>query len=373
MEPLTTPVATSPPPAATAPASPPPPASPPTVPASGPGVSGTVPGSGTTNPTPAAPQTAPATAPAPAVPGFGAAASPASQALIPTAPQVDFATQFQQQFGMGLDQAKLLLTMGYQQYQRNTQQPVSPPAPAATPATPKNPFGIPQFDHRLLQFVGKDNQGNLVAMPGAPPDAVLRVQEYQDSFRDAQRKFYENPMEALGPLIQQEAKKVAETLYQQQFQQHQTAGFAEQVVKENEGWLFERNQQGGVQMVFDPANGREVGVLSPLGRFYNQKLQEARQSGIENPQARHNYAFALVQNVIYQHRLQQAGAPAAGQQAGQQFLQTQVNNPPATAPAPAVIPPQNPSTSLRDVMRQSFQQNGLTDDAVSNQINRRAG
>lgn len=369
--PASPPAATSPPPAAPAPASPPPPASPPTVPASGPGTSGTVPASGTTNPTPAVPQTAPVS-----VPGFNAGSSPATQATQPTMPaaaqQPDFGTQFQQQFGMGIDQAKLLLSMGYQAYQR-AGQPASPPPAAAQPPTPANPFGLPQFDHRLLSLVGKDQNGNLVPLPGAPPDAVVKIQEYQEAFRKAQQDFFTDPMKALAPLIQQEAQKVAQQLYQQQYQQQQTATFAEQTVQENKDWLFEKNAQGGVQMRFDPATGREVAILTPLGNFYNQQLLAARQSGIENPQARHQYAIAQVQNALYQQRLQQLQAPAAGQQAAQQFVQTQAQHPPAAAPAPAVIPVQPTQTSLRDAMRASFQQNGLSDDAVVQQINRRAG
>ena len=345
--PTPTPAATTPPapaPSQTPPASP----SPAPAPVSGPGSSGT-PGSGTPNPTPAAPSPAPIT---PATP-----------------PQIDFDTQFRQRLGMSLDQAQLLLSMGYRAYQQQGQA-----APAQVPAQPTpaqqaaNIFGLPQFDMNLLNFVGRDDQGRLQLLPGAPPDAAIRVQEYQEKLRQVQQQFWSDPMKFLGPVIQRQAEEIAGRVFQGQFQQTQHQQFARQTLQANEGWLYERDASGQTQHQFNPATGRQEPVLSAAGRAYRQFVVEAHQAGIQDPARQHQYAITSLQNQLMQARLAQLQAPQQQQQANGQFLQQAAQQtPPPAAGANPVVPVQQPKT-LRQAMLDQMNANGITDDVLRQQM-----
>jgi hypothetical protein len=166
--------------------------------ASGPGSSGVGGGSGTPNPTPAVtPNQSPAAGAQPAgTPGFNAASSPATQAaaaaqgqagqagatnIVPAAqpPQYDFDGEFQKRYGVHPSQAQLLMQMGYRQYVG--QQQAALPAQAGQAQPQAHPWGIPQFDERLLQYVEKDPAtGQLRVLPGGPPDAAIQVQKYHE-------------------------------------------------------------------------------------------------------------------------------------------------------------------------------------------------
>src|SRR5262249_48299527 len=105
-------------------------------------------------------------------PGPAPVSQPTPTPVPPVAPQaLDFDAEFARRMGMSLGQAQALLPLGYQAYQRQLQaQPSAQANPAAQ--QPANPFGLPEFDYRLLDMVQRDASGNIVPVPGAPPDAV---------------------------------------------------------------------------------------------------------------------------------------------------------------------------------------------------------
>jgi hypothetical protein len=347
--------------------------------ASGPGSSGTVPGSGTTNPTPAVPTAAPAQAPT----GFGAGNSPATQGLNPAAPAAgqpaqqpaapSFDEQFTQRYGMHPSQAQLLMQMGYRQYAGQQGNPAAQPqAGQPQPARPSNPWGVPEFDQRLLNFVSRDPAtGQLTVLPGGPPDAALRVQQYQEAFREAHRKLIENPQEALGEIVEQRAQQLFDRMFQQRFGAQQQQQAAQQLLQENSDWLYERGQDGNVQQRFDPASGQMRPVLSQWGQFYARQVQQLQQAGVTDSRMQHQLAVQAIQTHLYQAQLRQFQAQQAGQTQQQQFVQQAAAAQPGGAqPTPSHLTPPAPAQgmTLRDRMMASMNQNGLTDEMLAQQL-----
>lgn len=343
-----------------------------------------------------APAATPATQPAPSTPappapsstsGSGASglpqpgATPAAATSPPTpaaaaAPAVqppaaaNFEQEFARRFGVDPSHARTLLTLGYQQWQNQGRQ--QPAAQPATPAAPekKNPFGLPDFDYRLLDYVVKGPNG-LEVIPGAPPDTLLRVQEFQDKFRHAQQNFFSDPAKFLAPLIEEAAAKKAEAIYNERFSGHQSQSAAQRIIQENESWLFEQ-QDGRPVTRFNPATGREDRVLSGWGQFYSQQLQAVAAAGVSDPVMQHQFALTATENAALRQRNQPAAAQAAGAAAAQGFLngaaQQPVPPPPAVAPVAAPVNGQQVPFSLRDTLRQRFEANGITDQSIRNSM-----
>ncbi len=264
----------------------------------------------------------------------------------------------------------MLMQMGYQQY---TSRPPEPAAAAAATQPSTNAFGLPEFDYRLLDFVTKDpSSGQLIMLPGAPPDAVIRVQAFQDQLRQVQQKFFADPMQFLGKVIDERVEKRAAELYQKEFSQHQSQTTAQKLLAENEGWLFQKEGDRFVTQ-FDPATGREVKVLSPWGKFYQQCLHQVSQSGVTDPAAQHQMAYAMVENAALRAKLQQQAAAPAGDAAAAAFLDRANGAAPTPSPTPAPTPaaaqPAIPM-SIKERMRMAFEQNGITDQALAQQLNR---
>jgi hypothetical protein len=332
-------------------------------PASGPGSSGTA-GSGTYNPTPAVPTPAPTPTPTPAAP-VDPLASLSPELRTQFLAAQDRARQF--------DQYQHLIPLGYAAYQRQMQGGGNPTPAAPAPGQPqakKNPFGLPDFDHNLLNFIRRDPEGRLVMDPGAPPDAAIRVQQYQEQLQKVQREFWSDPGRFLAPMIEERAQEVARRLYQEQNQQQTAQTFTQKVLQDNAQWLYEVNN-GQPVMQFDPTTGQNRPVLSGAGRLYAQHVQAAHARGITDPQTQHEFAFAQVQNALYAARFQQLNAGTQQQQANQNFIAGQQ---PVTQPGPAPAPVPQPQpvafNTLRDQMRARMDGNGITDAILAQQLSR---
>lgn len=264
--------------------------------------------------------------------------------------------------------AQTLMTLGYNQY-RGQQQP-APAAQPAQPAQPKNPFGLPTFDERLLDFVVKNpTTGQLENMPGGPPDGAIKVAEYMDLAQKVQRQFWQNPAQFLGPMIEEAAAKKAEEIYKAQFGKHQNQTATEQIVQENANWLFAKGQDGQIQMQFNPATGRNEQVLSQWGELYLQSVQEIAAAGVTDPRMRHRLAENMVQNAAYAALQRQQQAPAAGNAAAQDFLNRAAAHPVQPTQQPVPVPQQEGPLDLRAMLRRNFDAGGVTDAALQTQMN----
>lgn len=353
--------ATSPPPAQPTPASPPPAPAPQTQPAppaptlgSGPGSSGVTGGTGV-------------------VPPPGASTPPPDA---PPAPPADWQQQLAQlnayrQKAQEYEQYKHLIPLGYAAYQRQAQPgpSVVPPA-AGQPQPAANPFGLPQFDFNLLSFISKDpSTGQLQLLPGAPPDALARYQDYQEKLHQAQRQFWSEPQKFLLPMIQEEAKKIAAQQFREQYQGIQSQQTASQILQQNADWLYAKDQGGQPQFRYDPATGQNRPVLSELGQQYGRLIQSLDAQGVRDPNAQHQLAVAQLQNMLYQAQQRQAAAGQTQQTQQQTFLQgNQAPLVPVPAAPPAVVPPPPQGGSLREILAQRMNQAGMTDDLMRRQL-----
>jgi hypothetical protein len=367
--------------------------------ASGPGSSGVGGGSGTSNPTTAAPSQAPATQPsqtqAPTTAGgFTAANSPATQAtqtaasgqsgqaqptnIVPQQGQaVGFADQFRTQFGMDVSQAQMLLSLGWRAFQaqggqqQGQYQGGQQPGQVQPQATPKHPWGIPEFDRGLLQFVEKDpTTGQLRTLPGGPPDAAMRVQQYLEARTAAHNKLLDDPRGALKDIVSDIAKEVALQQYRQQFGTVQAHGQVNSIIEQNREWLFAKDAQGQTQQQFNPQTGQFAPVLSPVGRYYAGQVKRLTDMGVSDPQQQHELALAMTRSAIADWQARQSQAQNQGQQANQNFLQTAAAGQTGNAnpqPNPSNNTPGEPqlsSATLKDVMRQRLEKAGVTDQML---------
>lgn len=273
-----------------------------------------------------------------------------------------------------LAQHRHLIPLGMDAYRR-AQQGNPNATPAQAQQTYEHPWGLPQFDHRLLDFVGVDPQTReLVLRPGAPPDALIRVQEYQAKLKEAQTNFFSDPSKALAPIIEKMFGGLFEKQFSQQFgqiQQHQTS---QQIIADNQDWIYAKDQSGGFSTRFNPATGRYDRVLSPHGEQYVHFLRQADQFGIKDQAAAHQFARTNLENMLFQQRYAQDRNQQQGVQQQQQVIQqgNQTAAQQLTGHNPAVQPPAAGPKSMRDLLRERFEQNGLTDQVVEQQVARSA-
>lgn len=338
--------------------SPPPPASPPPVsnPSAGTGGVGVTPAAGVT-PQPVPTQT-------PVVQSGQPQIAPEIQA------QLDRYRAMEGEYNQ-LSQFKHLIPLGYRAYQQAGQP--NPNQPAAQPAAAAHPWGLPQFDKRLLDFVGKDPAtGQLALLPGAPPDALLRVQEFQAKFREAHENLLTDPAKALGPIFEKMFADRFQKQFGEQFGAIQQQQQTQRIIADNAKWLYAVDAQGNQVTQFDPASGSNKPVLSGYGQQYVQLVKQAVQYGIQDTEAQHNFAVQGLTNLVYQQRFSQTQQVQQGQQTAQNFTQQaaqtavqQLNN-----NNPNAIPAEIPPTDLRAKMRAAMEGNGITDTVMSQQLNR---
>lgn len=336
----------------------------------------------TPTPTVQSPPPPPAPAPAPTTSAGGVGVTPAggasSPSVPPTAPQLPADVQAQitryqamEREYQQLAQHQHLIPLGMEAYRRAQQAQTQPAAQAAP--TPQHPWGVPQFDERLLDFVGRDPTTNqLTLLPGAPPDALIRVQEYQAKVREANNNFLRDPEKALAPIIEKMFGGLFEKQFGEQYGQIQSRQTSERILADNRDWLVAKDQGGNYMTRFNPATGGHDDVLSPLGEAYSQQLVQATRMGIGNPADRHSFAVTNLQNFLFQQQRSQQAAQATGVQQQQQVLQQgqQTAAAQVTNFNPNVNPQLDQAMSLRDQFRKNFEANGVTDAALAQQMNR---
>ncbi len=157
-------------------------------------------------------------------------------------------------------------------------------APAAAPARPA--YMPPEFNESDLNFVEKDQAtGVWRAKPGVDPAYADRVNKYQDW----QTQFQRNPAGFIQPMIQDEARRIAAEVVQQQFAGHQATQTINQIIQTNGAWLYQANEQG---QRYTDTQGRFI--PTPEGTLYYQKVAELGRSGIKDPATLNRLAIQLV-------------------------------------------------------------------------------
>lgn len=179
----------------------------------------------------------------------------------------------------------------FRQLQQQSLQQQAPPQPKEPP---KKPWEIPNFDRRMIQQLTKDAEGNVVARPGAIPTLPQDYAAWQEAREAAIDKLLNDPYavlhgDAMKDFIQEQARSVA----QQMFEQQQQQTIRENFIKENSDWLFD--QQGNPTVA---------------GQRMHSYVLEAEQQGLPKAAAI-KWANDRINSDLYMLRLQQESAAAA--------------------------------------------------------------
>jgi hypothetical protein len=305
--------------------------------------------------TPAVPQTPPP-APGQPQPAAGQPAAPAPE-FVQLQQQHQQATQqlaqLQQAMAQLRQEASTLqgyAAIGYQQVMAQ-RQAAAPAAPAA-PAQPASLTGVPEFDHRLTQFIYRDDQGNLALKPGAPPDTLARYHEYTAKTEDFFRNFARDPMAVIGQPIKEMIAAEATRLAQQQVAQVTTQRDLEGYVQANRHIFYERDAASGQEL----RDGYGRPVLSGVGRMFVETATGLARAGVTDPMAQRQMTEQIVLGQLALQRLQAGGqTPQQQQQLVAQVQQGQQAVAGVQQAAATAQP--NPLALLAQGQRQAFVQN----------------
>lgn len=174
-------------------------------------------------------------------------------------------------------------------------------------------------------------EGGYRALPGAPADILVRLQQHMASSRRFIQQFVQDPRKILLPLVQEEAKRIA--LAEAQNLQAQTAheARAQQINNENRNWVYELNAQG--QQQFDVVTGKPK--LTEAGTMYLAVVEQlwAGGNGIKDPVQLDQVAKHTVIGMLTARRQQQ----------GQPVVPVAVQGTPAAPVVPPVAVPLTPA------------------------------
>jgi len=152
----------------------------------------------------------------------------------------------------------------------------------------------PEYNPAWEQQIGRDAQGNLIPLQGAPPDIVNKYLNYQQFRKATVDKMMANPFEFFEPAITQLARREAQQIAQQQLQQHNDRQFATNFIQQNADWLCQKDQSGQPMWNKD-ATGQMVPVLSDWGQKFAGYVRDAAGMGIGDPAKQQQYALGLTQ------------------------------------------------------------------------------
>ncbi len=182
------------------------------------------------------------------------------------------------------------------------------------PETPKwwNP---PEVKDNWKSYIVRDPEsGKEVIDPSAPYEAQQALRDYQTYTSDFARRLVTDPENALKPMVEQIANQKAQELVSQHFEQNQAKNYISDLEKQNADWLY------------DPQ-----GNVTREGHAIQQYIGEAKQLGIQGPNARWQYATGMLQRDLLQNSYQQSQQRPAPQP---QVMQHQ----PSPSPAPQARP-----------------------------------
>jgi hypothetical protein len=270
-----------------------------------------------------------------------------------------YRTQAQQ---LAQQQAALLQRMG---------QPAQQQAAPQQPGQAQNPLAKfwqpPEFQPQWEQLVTRDAQGNVNGVkPGAPVDILPKYLAYHQYRRDFADRLLSNPVEALGPMVQEMAAQQAQRIMQGQMQTYQDRTWTDSFMSQNSQWLHARDAAGN--LLTNHATGRPM--LSPAGQRFGQYVVEAERMGVGDIRQQERFARSMLQRDLLMGQQQQAQAPAHGAAAQAAAVAAANRRPnlagsvPAAGPIPATVA-QNSGLSLKDQLAQAMQSQGVTDDQVN--------
>ena len=190
---------------------------------------------------------------------------------------------------------------------------------AAQPEPPPKWWNPPEVKDSWKSYIVRDPEsGKEIIDPSAPLDAQTALRDYQTYTADFARKLVTDPEAALKPMVEQIANQKAQELVSQHLGQYQAQNYVNNLESENADWLYDSE-----------------GNVTREGHAIQAYIEQARQLGIQNPDARWDYATGMLQRDLLQLQYQQQQAPVP-QQAP--VAQQQVAPQQAPVPQPAADP-----------------------------------
>ncbi len=147
-------------------------------------------------------------------------------------------------------------------------------------------FDLPEYDPKWTELVTRDENGNLVPVPGAQPDLPQKIKAYAAAREEAMNRMLADPLGVLMPHLQPHIQEQAAQIAQQvAYQQHQQASLA-RFEAENTEWVYEKGTRN----------------LTPAAHQWNKFYGEAIQYGLADPLA---YANDKFDAILFRIRLQE--------------------------------------------------------------------
>lgn len=192
-----------------------------------------------------------------------------------------------------------------QQAMAQQQQPVQQAEPA------KSKWEAPEYDPGWSAMLTRDENGHIVAKPGADPTLPAKYIKWQQHQAKVAERLATDPagfLEELGYV----SWETAQQRFQDQLVNWQNQFLEQQVlnqrIQENLGWMVEVDQNQ--RPVVDPQTGRYRPTVWG-NKFYNY-LTEAQSRGIGTPEAQFEYARRSVEAEAMEHYVRQQQGAAGG-------------------------------------------------------------
>ena len=216
-----------------------------------------------------------------------------------------------------------------QTQQAQPQQPVQ----QAPQKEERAPWLGPEVKPEHKRYLVKDENGRDAIAENAPLDARYSLENYLQHRAEFAQNFLNNPEEALGPMIQQQAQQIAQQMMEDEFFNRDEQQYVSTLETENADWLYESDGKTPTQE----------------GLAVQQYIQQAAEMGITGVEQRWQYATALVERDLLNRVRQNEASAAQRQQFSQQLPPQQAAQ---QAPAPVQqqqVPPVAQNSAEKDI------------------------
>jgi hypothetical protein len=168
---------------------------------------------------------------------------------------------------------------------RASQAQAAAPQPAPKPKF----WDPPQVKDTWKSYIVRDpSSGKEMIAPDAPMEAQMALREYQAYTADFARKFVTDPENTLKPFVEDLATQKAKELVEQHLNQFQAKNYVQSLEQQNADWLYD-----------------QAGQITPEGQAIQTYIEQAKQFGIQSPEARWQFATGMLQRDLLNLRYQQ--------------------------------------------------------------------
>ena len=219
----------------------------------------------------------------------------------------------------------------FDQWRNGQSQQAQPQQPAqqAPKQEERAPWLGPEVKPEHKRYLVKDENGRDAIAENAPLDARYSLENYLQHRADFAQNFLNNPEEALGPMIQQQAQQIAQQMIEEELGSRDEHSYISSLEEQNKDWLYE-------------ADGT---TPTKEGLAIQQYIQSAVELGINGAEQRWEYATAMVERDLM---LRVSESEKQAQQA-QQFQQSLPPQQAAPAPQQAPAAPVAQNSAEKDI------------------------